>query len=55
MANHDQQDASRHGSTTTPLVFDEVRWVVQIRHSLQDDDGAGNDAGAPELVRSCMM
>ncbi|PUZ61942.1 hypothetical protein GQ55_4G318500 [Panicum hallii var. hallii] len=40
MAASDQQDAGRHG--TTPLVFDEVRWVVQIRHSLQED-GAGDD------------
>jgi hypothetical protein len=43
-SDHDQQAASRHGSTT-PLVFDEVRWVVQIRNSLQDDgvSGAGGD------------
>lgn len=39
MASSDQQAASRQG---TPLVFDEVRWVVQIRHSLQED-GAGDD------------
>ncbi|CAD6340051.1 unnamed protein product [Miscanthus lutarioriparius] len=40
MASSDQQAGSRHG---TPLVFDEVRWVVQIRHSLQDDDAAAGD------------
>lgn len=40
MASSDQQAGSRHG---TPLVFDEVRWVVQIRHSLQDDAAAGDD------------
>ncbi|CAN6179093.1 unnamed protein product [Urochloa humidicola] len=46
MAASDQQASSRHGST--PPVFDEVRWVVQIRHSLQeglagddDDDDTG--------------
>ncbi|TKW19917.1 hypothetical protein SEVIR_4G051100v4 [Setaria viridis] len=41
-SDHDQQAASGHG-TTTPLVFDEVRWVVQIRHSLQDDGAGGSD------------
>ncbi|PVH48314.1 hypothetical protein PAHAL_4G306400 [Panicum hallii] len=41
MAASDQQDAGRHG--TTPLVFDEVRWVVQIRHSLQEDGAGGDD------------
>ncbi|CAN6202323.1 unnamed protein product [Urochloa humidicola] len=35
----DQQGASHHG---TPLVFDEVRWVVQIRQSLEED-ATGND------------
>ncbi|KAG2604567.1 putative UPF0481 protein At3g02645 [Panicum virgatum] len=41
MASSDQQAGDRHG--TPPLVFDEVRWVVQIRHSLQDDGAGGGD------------
>nr|CAB3467237.1 unnamed protein product [Digitaria exilis] len=52
MAASDQQAANRHG--TTPPVFDEVRWVVQIRHSLQDDaaagDGDNDDTGIPVSV-----
>ncbi|KAF8733015.1 hypothetical protein HU200_015372 [Digitaria exilis] len=52
MAASDQQAANRHG--TTPPVFDEVRWVVQIRHSLQDDaaagDGDDDDTGIPVSV-----
>ncbi|CAL5046370.1 unnamed protein product [Urochloa decumbens] len=40
MAASDQQAAGRHGST--PPVFDEVRWLVQIRHSLQEN-AAGDD------------
>ncbi|OEL36786.1 putative UPF0481 protein [Dichanthelium oligosanthes] len=42
MAASDQQAGSRHGAST-PLVFDEVRWVVQIRHSLQEDGAGGDD------------
>ncbi|CAL5051386.1 unnamed protein product [Urochloa decumbens] len=41
MAASDQQAASHHG--TPPLVFDEVRWVVQIRQSLEDDVAGGGD------------
>ncbi|XP_062227519.1 putative UPF0481 protein At3g02645 [Phragmites australis] len=39
MAASDHHAVSR---PATPLVFDEVRWVVQIRQSLQED-GAGDD------------
>ncbi|CAL5044240.1 unnamed protein product [Urochloa decumbens] len=40
-ASDQQQAAGRHGST--PPVFDEVRWVVQIRHSLQENAGGDGD------------
>ncbi|CAN6208486.1 unnamed protein product [Urochloa humidicola] len=52
MATSDQQAGSRHGSSSTPLVFDEVRWVVQIRHSLQEDAAGDNDddTGIPVSV-----
>ncbi|KAK3131758.1 hypothetical protein QOZ80_6AG0510990 [Eleusine coracana subsp. coracana] len=39
-ASNQQQAASRHG--TSPA-FDEVRWVVQIRSSLQEDAAAAGD------------
>ncbi|KAL6898046.1 hypothetical protein ACP4OV_006642 [Aristida adscensionis] len=39
MATSDHQATGRHAA---PLVFDEVRWVVQIRKSLQED-AAGDD------------
>ncbi|GJN00766.1 hypothetical protein PR202_ga17971 [Eleusine coracana subsp. coracana] len=39
-ASNQQQAASRHG--TSPE-FDEVRWVVQIRSSLQEDAAAAGD------------
>ncbi|XP_022681635.1 putative UPF0481 protein At3g02645 [Setaria italica] len=49
MAASDHQDTSRHG---TPLVFDEVRWVVQIRESLEEDATGGDDddTGIPVSV-----
>ncbi|PWZ06129.1 putative UPF0481 protein [Zea mays] len=40
MASSDLHDTGRHGAT--PLVFDEVRWVVQIRQSLEEG-GPGSD------------
>ncbi|CAN6221917.1 unnamed protein product [Urochloa humidicola] len=51
MAASDQQASSRHGST--PPVFDEARWVVQIRHSLQEGlagDDDDDDTGIPVSV-----
>ncbi|CAN6164882.1 unnamed protein product [Urochloa humidicola] len=51
MAASDQQAGSRHGST--PPVFDEARWVVQIRHSLQEGlagDDDDDDTGIPVSV-----
>ncbi|TVU02340.1 hypothetical protein EJB05_52191, partial [Eragrostis curvula] len=50
MAASNHQAASRHG---TPPVFDEVRWVVQIRSSLQEDAATGDeddDNGIPVSV-----
>ncbi|EER87965.1 putative UPF0481 protein At3g02645 [Sorghum bicolor] len=49
MASSDQHDTSRHG---TPLVFDEVRWVVQIRQSLEEDAPGDDDddTGIPVSV-----
>uniref|UniRef100_A0A0D9WMI5 Uncharacterized protein n=1 Tax=Leersia perrieri TaxID=77586 RepID=A0A0D9WMI5_9ORYZ len=40
-ASADQHPGSRH--IGAPTVFDEVRWVVQIRRSLQDDGGEDGD------------
>uniref|UniRef100_A0A0E0L8J7 Uncharacterized protein n=1 Tax=Oryza punctata TaxID=4537 RepID=A0A0E0L8J7_ORYPU len=40
MAGSDHHPGGRHGA---PLVFDELRWVVQIRHSLQEDGGDDDD------------
>ncbi|RLN32959.1 putative UPF0481 protein [Panicum miliaceum] len=49
MAASDQQEGGQHG--TTPLMFDEVRWVVQIRYSLQEEGaGGGDDDGIPVSV-----
>ncbi|CAN6214871.1 unnamed protein product [Urochloa humidicola] len=51
MAASDHQAASHHG--TPPLVFDEVRWVVQIRQSLEEDitgDIDDDDTGIPVSV-----
>ncbi|CAL5051382.1 unnamed protein product [Urochloa decumbens] len=51
MAASDQQATGRHGST--PPAFDEVRWVVQIRHSLQENaagDDDDDDTGIPVSV-----
>jgi len=51
-AASDQHAGDRH--ETPPLVFDEVRWVVQIRRSLQDDGAGGggddDDNGIPVSV-----
>ncbi|KAK3128530.1 hypothetical protein QOZ80_6BG0463070 [Eleusine coracana subsp. coracana] len=41
MADFDRQGATRPNGT--PPAFDEVRWVVQIRSSLQDDAAAAGD------------
>ncbi|KAF0904968.1 hypothetical protein E2562_039212 [Oryza meyeriana var. granulata] len=40
MAGSDHHPGSRQGA---PLVFDELRWVIQIRHSLQEDGGGDDD------------
>lgn len=45
-ASDHQAGGNRHG---TPLVFDELRWVVQIRHSLQED-ADDDDNGIPVSV-----
>jgi hypothetical protein len=51
MAASNQQATNRHG---TPPAFDEVRWVVQIRRSLEDDAAGGDvdddDNGTPVSV-----
>ncbi|KAJ1258276.1 hypothetical protein BS78_10G062800 [Paspalum vaginatum] len=49
MASSGQQCASRQG---TPPMFNEVRWVGQIRHSLQEDVAGDDDddAGIPVSV-----
>jgi hypothetical protein len=49
MAASNHQGSSRNG---TPLVFDEVRWVVQIRQSLEEDatGGGDDDTGIPVSV-----
>ncbi|KAL6624845.1 hypothetical protein ACP70R_032166 [Stipagrostis hirtigluma subsp. patula] len=51
MAASDHQAAGRHAA---PLAFDEVRWVVQIRRSLQEDaagdDDDDDDDGIPVSV-----
>ncbi|CAN6172780.1 unnamed protein product [Urochloa humidicola] len=51
MSASDHQAASQHG--TPPLVFDEIRWVIQIRQSLEDDvagDDNDDDTGIPVSV-----
>ncbi|XP_066372848.1 putative UPF0481 protein At3g02645 [Miscanthus floridulus] len=50
MASSDHPDTSRHGPP--PLVFDEVRWVVQIRQSLEEDAPGDDDddTGIPVSV-----
>ncbi|XP_040380801.1 putative UPF0481 protein At3g02645 [Oryza brachyantha] len=40
MAGSDHHPGGRQGA---PLVFDELRWVIQIRHSLQEDGGEDDD------------
>ncbi|KAG8077147.1 hypothetical protein GUJ93_ZPchr0006g45991 [Zizania palustris] len=47
MAGSDHNAGSRH---VAPLVFDELRWVVQIRRSLQEDGGDDDDNGIPVSV-----
>ncbi|KAL5199531.1 hypothetical protein ABZP36_020734 [Zizania latifolia] len=47
MAGSDHNAGSRQGA---PLVFDELRWVVQIRRSLQEDGGDDDDNGIPVSV-----
>ncbi|KAL6898029.1 hypothetical protein ACP4OV_006625 [Aristida adscensionis] len=50
MASSDQPGTGRNG---TPPLFDEVRWVVQIRKSLEEDAAGGgddDDTGIPVSV-----
>ena len=50
MASGSDQEGSGSGSGRRPLVFDELRWVVQIRESLTEDADDEDDNGIPVAV-----
>ncbi|CAM0913076.1 unnamed protein product [Alopecurus aequalis] len=50
MAASSDNEGSGHGSGRRPLVFDELRWVVQIRDSLTEDTDDEDDNGIPVSV-----
>ncbi|CAM0913075.1 unnamed protein product [Alopecurus aequalis] len=50
MASSSDQESSGSRSGGRPLVFDELRWVVQIRESLTEDADDEDDNGIPVSV-----